>query len=108
MLRSDELTLIAETGGGLDANGFELARTETRRTVYCDMRSVSVSEFYTARAAGFSADRKAVMYADEYRGEALAEYEGKRMAVTRTYVNGQDIELTLSELRERMGNNGQD
>lgn len=107
MLRSDELILISESDAGRDANGFALPRSETRRTVYCDVRSVSVSEFYAARTAGYTASLKAIMYADEYLGEQIAEHDGKRMRIIRTYMNGQDIELTLTELSERC-ENGED
>lgn len=88
---ADLITLSPETGGvGTD-------RTETRRTVYCTVKSIGQQEAYLAMGQGLNPEMKIVLAHDfEYEGEGLCEVDGVRYEILRTYVTEADgIELTL-------------
>lgn len=106
---SEELTLIttAPPAEKTDANGFTNPDVETALTVFANKKSVGYSEFYKAAQAGYAVELKFDVHTEEYTGQTLAEFEGKRYKVLRTYVDpkmGDTIELTLSDMTERAGN----
>lgn len=94
MTRADEIDLIRQTRS---AHGVHEAATETARTVMCEVRSASRSEYYTALNAGHMPEY--VFYltvADDYEGERLVDYRGIRYRVIRTYLTDEDgIEITV-------------
>lgn len=59
--------------------------TETSRTVFCSLKSVSRSDFYAAGQAGFALDHVFVTDPINYDGEQIAEFNGKRYEITRVY-----------------------
>lgn len=69
---------------------------ETSREVFCAERSIGQKEFYEAHASDFHPEKKLVLadYLD-YENETLAEHNGQRYRILRTYRNGQELELTL-------------
>lgn len=91
----DILTLISETFT-VDELG-QRVPAENRREVFCQMKSVSQSEFFGAGQLGLKPEYKAVMTTPlDYGGEEIAEYEGERYAVYRTYApDGGQLELYL-------------
>lgn len=93
MMRADVIDLITETAS---AHGVHQAVTETARTVYCTVQSVSRSEFYTGLNAGVKPEFVFVLaLAEDYRGERIVRYKGQKLRVVRTYVNEEDgIEIT--------------
>lgn len=95
MIRSDVITLISEKP---TAHGIFEPFTETERTVYCEVRSVGVNEFYRAMEQDLRPVCVFVLadYA-EYHGEKIVDYHGKRLRVVRTYIDRQKIELTVEE-----------
>lgn len=69
---------------------------ETATTRYCQLSSVSQSEWFEAGRNGLKAEYRAVMDAEEYNGEELAEVLGQRYGIYRTYrTKGDTIELYL-------------
>lgn len=70
--------------------------TEAAREVFAKLGSIGQKEFYQAHAVGLQPEMKFVLadYLD-YEGEALAEYDGQRYRILRTYRNGKELELTL-------------
>lgn len=84
-------------------NGFAELPTEQSRSVFCNKKSVGYSEFYRSQQAGFKAELKIDLHTQDYKGETLVEFEGKRYTVLRTYESkgGDFTELTLSDLSER-------
>lgn len=103
---SDVITLIKTVPPteATNANGFaQPPEDEPSRLVFCNKKSVGYSEFYKAQQAGYKAEVKIDLYTQDYEGETLVEFEGKRYKVLRTYEsrNGEFIELTLSDLSER-------
>ena len=87
-------------------NGFPNAPVETVRVLFANRKSVKQSEFYAAHMAGIKAELVMEVYAEEYRGERLVEYDGMRYRVVRDY-RAQDsefVDLTLTALPK--GDNG--
>ena len=83
------VNLIAETWAQ-DAYGVSKP-TETSRTVFCSVRSVSASEFFDGGRNGLNPDFQISMFAPDYNGERTIEFEGKRYGVYRTYKQRNDI-----------------
>jgi len=96
MNRSDVLFLISEEPS---AHGAFDKPTETRRMVYCTVRSVGYNEYYRALENSLQPTFVFVLadYA-EYEGEKICEYNGKRYRIYRTYQTGGAIELTVEEV----------
>lgn len=111
MTWSDELTLIAVTPPDVAVNehGFPNEPSEVATVLYANRKSVGFSEFYKAAQAGYTTDLKFDVYTEEYEGQEYAEYNGKRYKVLRTYTpeGGDTTELTLSDLTERGGADGE-
>ncbi len=87
----------------VNANGFPNEREEMRTVLFGNKKSVGYSEFYKAAVAGYAAELKFDVYTEEYGGQKLAEVDGVRYKVLRTYrdpKNPDITELTLSDLSE--------
>lgn len=95
MVRADVIELIAEQQ---PRGAFETV-TETTRRVFCTVRSVTMTEAYTARSVGLDPEIVFVLsdYA-EYKGEKLLTWGATRYRIVRTYVNGQQIELVCEKV----------
>ena len=67
---------------------------EIGRTVFCEIRSIGMKEFYQAQAVGFQPEVKFVLadYLD-YSDEPVVEHSGQRYRVLRVYRTGQELEL---------------
>ena len=107
---SDQLTLISETapGGGeeaADEHGFGLPQEGGLTTVYANKKSVGYGEFFKAKMAGYNEELKFDVFTAEYAGQTLAEYNGRRYTVLRTYIDpeaeGEYTELTLSDILKK-------
>ena len=96
MIFRDVIQLIAETPA---AHGVFEDVTETARQVFCSVRSVGMTEAYTALSNGLHPELVFLLseYTD-YQGEKIAEYAGKRYRIVRTYRANQGIELTVEEV----------
>jgi len=102
MMRADVIDLITESAS---AHGVHDAVTETARTVYCTVRSVTRSEFYNALNAGVQPEVVFVLaLAEDYQGERVVRWKGQKYRVIRTYQTADDgIEITC----ERSDVNGE-
>lgn len=74
----------------------EYGEADVKREVFCGFRSIGMKEFYSASATDFHPELKLVLadYLD-YNGETLADYNGLRYRIVRTYRKGMELELTL-------------
>lgn len=74
----------------------EYGKDDVKREVFCGFRSIGMREFYAASTTDFHPELKLVLadYLD-YNGETLADYNGQRYRIIRTYRTGQELELTL-------------
>lgn len=78
-----------------DALGQQIA-TEIKRQVFCDVSSVSASEWFAAAQEGLKPEYRCTMFAPDYQGEEIVELDGKRYGVYRTYRGkNETIELYL-------------
>ena len=88
-----------------DAGGVGLEPTETKRTVYCTVKSIGQQEAYLAMGQGLNPELKVILAHDfEYEGEGLCELDGVRYEILRTYITETDgIELTLQRVSRNAG-----
>ena len=102
MIRARIVTLI---GKKPEAHGVGTDPEETRRKVYCTVKSIGMTEAYQAMGQGLNPELKVIMAHDfEYEGEGLCELDGKRYQILRTYVTEADgIELTLQRVTRNAG-----
>lgn len=96
MIKRDIIYLVAEDP---EAHGIFDAATETQRQVFADVYSVTRAEAYRAMANGLNPSYVFVLsdYA-EYQGEKICIYNDVRYRIIRTYVDRQQIELTVEEV----------
>ena len=89
MDRSDVLTLIGKTYRS-DAFGIQKA-TETRRNVYCNVSSVTRTEWSEGGRLGLNPELRFTMFFYDYDNETIIEYNGERYSVYRTHRPRKDI-----------------
>lgn len=100
MQKATSIILISEAeaaDGGV--RGVKVAPEATERELPCTIKSVGMTEMYTAMAHDMSPSIIAVLANDfEYHEETLCLLEGVRYRVLRTYQNqAGGIELTLAK-----------
>lgn len=102
MDRSDVIYLVSETKTQ-DNNGVWNIQTEKRR-VFCNVQSVTQTEFFEAGRNGLNPEYEFTMFQGDYNGERTVEYNGADYAVYRTYRKRTDeIELYVER---KGGSNG--
>lgn len=74
----------------------EYGKADAKREVFCGFSSIGMREFYAASTTDFHPELKLILadYLD-YEGETLADYNGQRYRILRTYRKGLELELTL-------------
>ena len=97
MMKSNVCDLISLSP---EAAGVGTEPKETRRTVYCTVKSIGMQEAYQAMGIGLNPELKIVLAHDfEYGGEGLCEIGGVRYRILRTYITEADgVELTLQRV----------
>ena len=99
MNKAITLDLIEKTYT-IDAMGQRLA-TEKSTTVYATLQSVSRAEwtsYSTAGRSGLVPAYVALVFMGDYNGESIAEYDGKRYGIYRTYErDDEQVELYLEK-----------
>lgn len=96
MDRSNVVTLISEKYRKDDIG--QQIPVETGRDVFCNVSSVSGSEWMEAGRNGIKAEYKVTIYRYDYQGELIAALNGVRYSVYRTYVaRNEMIELYLEK-----------
>lgn len=94
MDKSRVLTLIGYTYAK-DAIG-QMIPQEHRKDVYCNISSVSASEWFEAGANGFKPEYRATLFFYDYDGEMTAELDGISYGIYRTYMGrNETVELYL-------------
>lgn len=99
-----EIKLITETEPAerVNTNGFPNTESEAAVTVFCNKKPVGYNEYFKSQQAGITVSFKCEVHTVDYNGELLAEFEGKRYSILKTYeIDDDTIELTLSDLREK-------
>lgn len=64
--------------------------TPTERQVFCQVTSVSASEFFEAAKIGLRPDYRFTIFAGDYQGETELIYNGVHYSIYRTYNNTTD------------------
>ena len=88
---TDVIALVAKTIT-TDKYGNEVS-TEKERTVYCEVDSISQTEFFAAENTELNPEYKFTIFFGDYEGEDLVLFNNKRYSVYRTYRTGDDLEL---------------
>jgi len=68
-----------------DANGVWQRGSETSREVFCQVDSVSRSEFFAGGQTGLRPEYRFTVFHGEYNGEKECVYNGARYAIYRSY-----------------------
>ena len=76
----------------------------TKRRIFCDIHSVTASEFFEGGRNGLNPEYQFTVFAPDYEGERIVEFNGMTYAVYRTYLARTDT-LELYVQREG-GTNG--
>jgi len=97
MMKADVVELITVNP---EAAGVGTEPTETKRSVFCTVRSIGMQETYQAMGQGLNPELKVIVPHDfEYAGERLCELGGVKYHILRTYITETDgIELTLQRV----------
>lgn len=98
MDRSNVIKLISSMKSQ-DAYGV-WQETLSERSVFCDVQSVTQTEFFEGGRNGLNPEYKFTLFFADYCGESLVEYAGKTYSVYRTYKGRND---TLELYVERKG-----
>lgn len=102
MDRSNVIKLISSTKTQ-DENGV-WRETLSRRQVFCDVSSVTASEFFEGGRNGLNPEFRMTVFAGDYQGETMLEFNGKTYAIYRTYLARNDnLELYVER---KGGTNG--
>ncbi|MFU8753348.1 phage head closure protein [Streptococcus suis] len=92
-----EITLIAKRITGKDKLKQNITE-EVKTVLLCRKKSISRSEFYQANQASIRPSLVVDIHSFEYDNQELAEFEGKRYRILKTYpVDLETLELTLTE-----------
>ena len=93
MDRSDVIILISKNS--VQANDYGWSDQETKREVFCEVRSITQTEWFNAGRNGI--DHPAFVFVinrNEYGGEQIVEYLGERYGIYRTYAaKNENLEL---------------
>lgn len=96
MDRSNVIYLISETYEQDEIGQF--ISTEIKHQVFCDVRSITRSEWYDAGRDGMQPSYIFTMFRHDYNGEKIVEFEGNRYGIYRTYIDrNEQIELYVEE-----------
>ena len=88
---TDVLALVTQTIT-IDKYGNEVA-TETEKNVFCEVDSISQTEFYAAANTELNPEYKFTIFFGDYDGEEVVVFNGDRYSVYRTYRTGDNLEL---------------
>lgn len=102
MDRSEVLTLIGTTRTQ-DEYGI-WRETPTSRDVFCQVNSITRSEFFDAGRNGLNPEFMFSMFAGDYEGERTCEYRGQKYSIYRTYLGRNDVIELYAE--RKGGSNG--
>lgn len=89
MDRSNVVYLIHETYAS-DSIG-QMIATEVSRQVFCNVSSVTQTEWFNGGQNGLKPEYRVTMFAPDYEGEKLVEFNGVRYGVYRTYLRQDEL-----------------
>lgn len=82
-------------------------KTEVSRQVYCDVHSVTQTEFFAGQQSGLKPNLKFTIFSGDYNGETVLEFHDEKYTIYRTYnANSDYIELYgQKDIGVKNGNN---
>lgn len=83
-MKDATLTLIKQTEHQ-NAVGAWVSGQPEPREVFCQVESVTRAEFFEGGRSGLNPAFVFIVFAEDYEGEDLCEYEGKPYGIYRTY-----------------------
>jgi hypothetical protein len=89
MDRSNVCYLITETATQ-DEYGVQQT-TETERMVFCNVSSVTQREWFEGGRNGLNPEYRMTMFAPDFDGERIIEFDGKQYAIYRTFVRDDEM-----------------
>ena len=98
MDRSTPIKLVSESYAP-DSYGV-LQRTRTKREVYANVQSVSASEWFEGGRNGLNPELRFTMFAPDYQGEKVVEYNNVQYAIYRTYQARNDTIELYTQLKK--------
>ena len=88
---TDVIKLITQTVS-LDDYGNEVL-TETEKTVFCEVDSITQTEFYAAADTEINPEYRFTVFFGDYDGQTVINYHDVRYSVYRTYRTSDGLEL---------------
>ena len=82
--------------------------TEATTEVFCDVTSVSASEWFEGGRNGLNPEKRVKMFLYDYAGEKVVEIDDVRYSVYRTFVVRDEIELYLEKRKGVEGTTEED
>lgn len=98
MDRSSVIYLIQEAHTVGSAGVVETTKTE--RKVFCQVDSVTLSEWSEGGRNGLNPELRFTMMEAEYKGEEVLRYKGNQFAIYRTYKTRNDLIELYAERRK--------
>lgn len=96
MDRSDVIKLIKTTYQNDAIN--QRIPIESERQIFCNVKSITSTEWFEAGKHGLKPTYCFEIFAPEYEGEKIVEYDGERYGVYRTFrPTGEKLELYVEE-----------
>lgn len=92
---SDVISLITETYTS-DVYGNQVS-TETDSQVFCEVRSISQSEFFAGGETGHRPVYRFDVFFGDYNNQQIVTYKNKRYYIYRVYQNNDICELYAEE-----------
>lgn len=89
MDRSDVISLIEVTTEQDELGVWR--KHETQKRVFCQVNSVSQTEFYEAGRNGLNPSFRFTVFFGDYNNEPIVAYKGQTYAVYRTYLRKDDM-----------------
>ena len=89
MDRSDVITLITDVYSA-DSIG-QMVSTASTSQVFCNVQSVSQSEWFQGGQNGLKPEYKVTMFAPDYSGQQEVEYKGIKYGIYRTYLRQDEL-----------------
>ena len=89
MDRSDVIILITDVYSA-DSIG-QMVSTASTSQVFCNVQSVSQSEWFQGGQNGLKPEYKVTMFAPDYSGQQEVEYKGIKYGIYRTYLRQDEL-----------------
>lgn len=101
----DSIVKLAKTEITTDdiGNDIPLINWDNAKEIFCEVMSVSQTEFYAAAQTGFKPSLK-IKIADyyDYNNENALRYNEKEYSIIRTYRDGMSLEITAERIENEL------